>query len=358
MIAIVDVQELSKMADSDGVCDANDQCPGLNDNLIGTACNDGDACTINDVYDSNCGCAGTYTDADGDGYCVGSDPDDFDGCNPDPNHVACNSCLILSSEGFESGWGIWADGGADARRSSSDASYANTGTYCIRLQDNTSTSTMTTSTMDMSGYDELTVGFSYYIRSFEGTEDFWLQISSNGGSTFTTVEDWIKGTDFNNDERHNPSVTIAGPFTSTTQFRFRADASGNSDWVYIDDVEIEGCVNPTGPSRQSNSNSVIQDSIDDLSPQIQTIEENIASSLTLFPNPTSELLTASFQLVQPASAVKLMITDYTGRVLLQVKLEEGSEQHQIDVSQFVSGYYFLHLISDTEKISKQFSIVR
>ncbi|MEZ5023839.1 MAG: hypothetical protein R2728_11375 [Chitinophagales bacterium] len=38
-------------ADSDGVCDANDQCPGTNDALIGTNCDDGNACTtVNDIY--------------------------------------------------------------------------------------------------------------------------------------------------------------------------------------------------------------------------------------------------------------------------------------------------------------------
>jgi len=47
-------------ADGDGVCDVDDVCPGFDDNLIGTACDDGDDCTINDVYGSNCNCEGTF----------------------------------------------------------------------------------------------------------------------------------------------------------------------------------------------------------------------------------------------------------------------------------------------------------
>ena len=35
----------------------------------GTPCDDGDPCTINDVYDADCVCAGTYLDTDGDGAC-------------------------------------------------------------------------------------------------------------------------------------------------------------------------------------------------------------------------------------------------------------------------------------------------
>lgn len=59
--------------DNDGVCDADDQCPGFDDGLIGTSCDDGDPCTINDVYGSDCNCSGTFADSDGDGVCDGLD---------------------------------------------------------------------------------------------------------------------------------------------------------------------------------------------------------------------------------------------------------------------------------------------
>ena len=82
-------------ADSDGVCDAEDTCPSgddnldtdndgipnacddCNNNLIGTACNDGNPCTVNDVYNNDCECTGTFfgDDEDNDGVC-----DDYDVC--------------------------------------------------------------------------------------------------------------------------------------------------------------------------------------------------------------------------------------------------------------------------------------
>lgn len=46
-------------ADGDGVCDEDDICPGFDDNLIGTACDDGDDCTSGDIYTVNCLCEGT-----------------------------------------------------------------------------------------------------------------------------------------------------------------------------------------------------------------------------------------------------------------------------------------------------------
>ena len=60
-------------ADADGVCDVDDVCPGFDDGLIGTGCNDGVDCTENDVYTTSCNCAGTYTDSDGDGVCDADD---------------------------------------------------------------------------------------------------------------------------------------------------------------------------------------------------------------------------------------------------------------------------------------------
>ena len=60
--------------DIDGVCDAEDQCAGINDGLIGMACDDGDPCTEGETYNLNCQCAGgAYSDSDNDGTCDAED---------------------------------------------------------------------------------------------------------------------------------------------------------------------------------------------------------------------------------------------------------------------------------------------
>ena len=157
-------------------------------------------------------------------------------------HGDGGSCVIVDTDNFESGWGIWNDGGTDARRNSSDAAFAN-GSYCIRLVDNTSTSVMSTNNLDLTSFTSVDVSFSYYCSSMDNSnEDFWLQVSTDGGSNYTTVEEWNFGDEFVNDQRYNEQVTISEvSFTSNTRLRFRCDASGNSDYVYIDDVYIEGC---------------------------------------------------------------------------------------------------------------------
>ncbi|PHN04326.1 lamin tail domain-containing protein [Flavilitoribacter nigricans] len=153
------------------------------------------------------------------------------------------NCATINFEDFESGWGIWNDGGNDAWRSSGDASYANSGSFTVRLQDNTNTSVMTTDNLDLTAYSSAEISFSYITRSMDNAnEDFWLQISTDGGNSFTTIEEWNLNDEFVNDQRYNETVSIDGiAFTASTQFRFRCDASANNDQVFIDDVEIRGC---------------------------------------------------------------------------------------------------------------------
>lgn len=148
--------------------------------------------------------------------------------------------ITIDSEDFEGGWGIWNNGGSDSRRNINDAAYANSGSYCIRLRDNTNTSVMTTDALDLSSLSSLTVDFSYIVNSFEGSEDFWLQISTDGGATFSTVEEWNLGDEFSNNVRMNDGITVTGSFTSNTVIRFRCDASNNGDHVFIDDVVLTG----------------------------------------------------------------------------------------------------------------------
>ncbi len=100
--------------DGDGVCDADDicangddnldtdgdgtpdACDNCNNNLTNTACDDGDACTTNDVYDANCNCTGIFADADNDGVCDVDDicPNGNDALDADGDGIpdACDDC--------------------------------------------------------------------------------------------------------------------------------------------------------------------------------------------------------------------------------------------------------------------------
>ncbi|MCB0760597.1 MAG: T9SS type A sorting domain-containing protein [Flavobacteriales bacterium] len=249
--------------------------------------------------------------------------------------------VVVDYENFNSGWGIWNDGGSDSYRTTA---YAYSGSN-IRLRDNSSSSVMTTDNMNLSAYDEITVDFTYVPVSMDNSnEDFWLQISTNGGSSYSTVEEWNLGDEFNNNTRYWDNVVISGPFTSNTRLRFRCDASANNDYVYIDEVEVSGCL---------NSNREIAPEAE------QAVELTNIGLVNVYPNPASDVLNVDFELLT-STGVQIVVTDYTGRIVHEALLGElnGKQQYNLDLSEFAQGVYHLHVVSLTDRQSRKFVIYR
>jgi hypothetical protein len=140
---------------------------------------------------------------------------------------------------FEGGFGNWIDGGTHCLRATK-AAYAHQGIASLDLQDDTNTSVATTGNLALSGRREIKVDFWYLCISMDKTtEDFWLQISTDGGITFTTVEEWNLKDEFINGKFYQESVIIAGyTLTNQTRIRFRCDASGKDDDVFIDQITV------------------------------------------------------------------------------------------------------------------------
>lgn len=273
-------------------------------------------------------------------------------CAPCGGGGGCSN-VTIDSHNFESGWGIWNDGGSDCRRSSNDAGYANSGNYCVRLRDNSSSSVMTTDNLNLSGFEEVTVAFSYVCVSMDNSnEDFWLQVSTNGGASYYTVEEWNRGDEFVNNVRYNDAVTLVGTFTSNTRFRFRCDASNNGDRVYLDDVVLTGCVNG---ARQDGSISAVESAPANLEGALVSPLDN----LVIYPNPTAAVLNVTFN-VNTDMDVQLMITDIQGRTVHQelINAFNGAQQHQINTSDLEVGTYLITLLSDSGRLTKRFVVFR
>jgi len=255
----------------------------------------------------------------------------------------------LSTSDFESGWQGWADGGSDCRRSSRDANYAHGGSYCVRLRDNTSTSIMTQGSFDASGYVELEIDFWFYPRSMENNEDFWLQFYN--GSAWQTIGSWARGSDFDNDSFYNETVTITSSsynFASNAQLRFRNDASGNSDWIYVDDVQVRGLTaGARGTGGIRGEMSLNQD------PFVSTTA--LAQNS---PNPFHLSTEISFSL-EAAGPVRLQVYNVRGELvetLADGPMAAGQHQMEWNVRDGAGGIYFYRLeaegFSETRKMIK------
>lgn len=217
--------------------------------------------------------------------------------------------VVFGSYDFESGWQGWSDGGSDCYRYRGSRSYG--GSYSIRIRDNSGTaSSMTSPVFDASSHSQLEVTFFFYSYSMENGEDFWLRYSSNGGSSWTTVAAWARGTHFNNNTFYTATVTIDNP-SSSSRIRFQCDASANADHIYIDDVTFRG-VNGAGGAA---SGIMLGDGMLDMVREGHEIAtpEHIALYQN-YPNPFNPVTQIKFD-VAVESHVTLAIYDMTGRLI-------------------------------------------
>lgn len=253
------------------------------------------------------------------------------------NYITVNpsggsSWQTITYDDFEGGLGSFVDGGSDCRRSSSDAAYAHQGTYCVRLRDNSSSSvTYQAAGHDVSGFTDLEVEFWYYPRSMDNSnEDFWLQYYT--GSGWVTVVSWAQGIDFQNGNFYHEIVSIpAGSYNYPTnaRIRFVCDASGNSDWVYIDEVEFRGY----GPSGSS------------IGPVVTNTPFEHDALAQNYPNPFNPSTTISFEL-REESQVMLEVFNAAGqRVATLVNGTRGPGPHSVrfDAASLSSGVYVYRL---------------
>ena len=251
------------------------------------------------------------------------------------------SPVVLHQGYFESGWDGWADGGSDSFRYNGSRSFE--GSYSIRLRDNTNSSTMTLSNVNLSGYSNVEVDFYFYPNSMENGEDFWLQY--NSGSGWVTVASYARGTDFNNDTFYNATVILdSGSFSfpSNAQFRFRNDASSNADRIYIDAVTITA----NAPATLTGDGIVAMNSPQGFN-DLSVDESEFEGDIRLYPNPTNGLL--NIEMVDSNAAMTYRIVNLLGQ---QVK--QGTLTQTIDVSNLQAGMYILEINDGEDLINERF----
>jgi len=325
-------------------------------------------CYVGATWDNSCNCTGgSIIDSDGDGECAAVDPDDNDACVPDSNDPLCNnggtSCTTLLDNDFESGYQGWIDGGSDCRRSINDAAYANSGSYCVRLRDNTSSSRVTSPTLNTTNSDILELSFTYITASMETNEDFWLQISSNNGASWSTVETWVSGTDFQNDVREFVSLQIATPLNTTTKIRFVCDATNNGDRVHIDDILLEKCIltSIAGDGEIDTALNTNDDSEMDLEMlNVETQERERPEDLELvsiYPNPLQKGTELYIEVTQPENIVQLEVINLTGKRLIQKAWDNELTTMNIAVNNLTNGTYLLRIQTKQGIISKKFIVL-
>ena len=274
------------------------------------------------------------------------------------NVVVPNPVSVVIHEGyFETGWDGWIDGGSDAKRKEEKKAEACENEFAIELKDNSGEeSSMTSEVFDLSSYSSVDIAFEFYPKSMESGEDFWLRY--NDGSGWVTIATFVSGTDFDNNSCYSETVNIDASqynLTSGAQFRFQCDAGSNSDKVYIDAVMItaHGGTNANnsrpGTQQISNNLGIDVDHSERLANNNIDIDITVDSKeIVLYPNPTASLLHINSSGV---SIENIRIYSFNGTLLKEVSgllIADG-----IDVSDMVSGMYYVVIQSEDDTIVKR-----
>lgn len=194
-------------------------------------------------------CLNNGGDTDGDGIC-----DDIDVCpnsslNLDiDNDGNCDSglCSTVSASNFDLGLEDWNTSGfAGYSFVNTNPTYSNSGSNSFGMFYNIPTySSILSKSFDLSNKSEIAFEFSYLTQGYGNGESFFIDISVDAGVNFTSLKEYVKGTDFSlNDTYYTESFPAAGPFSANTVFRIRGNGFS---YLYIDDIKFSACDDCTG----------------------------------------------------------------------------------------------------------------
>lgn len=289
--------------DGDGVCDSEDACPGLDDALSGTSCNDGDDCTENDVYDVNCNCSGTFADSDGDGVCDANDicPGGDDNIDADNNGVP-----------------DFCDGGTCS---------TTTGAFPANPLTHSGT-----------GSDATTITLP------AGSSDVDFSISSLGSKTNG------KGSG-----RYIDLVTVSYIDGSGSTQAYGTYSGGNNSTV-----SIPGAVQSVSVSLADgyDGNSSVTQSINfsDVSycvPSVRvasnkTVPSRMISDIDIYPNPVRDQLQVNWKQTD-TETITLDVYAMDGQTILTQRIKE-SDQFRLDVSALNTGIYVIRMQNESGEV--------
>ncbi|MBU2525390.1 MAG: hypothetical protein KKC03_02170 [Bacteroidetes bacterium] len=114
----------------------------------------------------------------------------------------------------------------------------------VLLAGATTRGTLTSPTLDLSGFDKVEIEFFFNPTAVNTGNEFTLQYSSNNGASWTNLKSYIRGAsdDYNEVGVYHHRAEVLFPsdflFTSTARFRFRATSL--AIFVHIDQITILG----------------------------------------------------------------------------------------------------------------------
>ncbi len=170
------------------------------------------------------------------------------------------SQVNVASYDFESGLQGWTDGGSDAAYLSSTTWACNGSGSVYSKDDDIFNNYLTSPVLDLSGYSSVDFSLCLKTLNLENGEGFNLLFYD--GSTWLTVQTFIKGTDFTGNGSGittNLSANLPGgtyTLSAGSRFRLSGTANNNNEYNIFDDILIEGYPSVAGPEINIQGNGI------------------------------------------------------------------------------------------------------
>lgn len=215
--------------------------------------------------------------------------------------------------------------------------------------------------------------FSIYMKNtsvstYSDPTATWVSLSSGAVMVYTAQAQSIPATASPN----YIDFTLSTPFTYSggsleilTEWDISAApapiATGAFEWVnttVVDRIYASGGTSLPATLSSTTNNT----DMDDRRPVIQFnivlptgIDENLASTINLWPNPTEGFLNIRNESGAPVE--RIVITNALGEIVLEEALSGTAANHQINVDKLVAGSYLVGITTGTGRVVKRVTIM-
>ncbi|MGB1308719.1 MAG: T9SS-dependent M36 family metallopeptidase [Oceanihabitans sp.] len=216
----------------------------------------------------------------------------------------------------------------------------------------------------------ISLSFDHYFDTEVNWDGGLVEISNDGGSTWTDLGPYFDTNGYNDYIHNNTgepafSGNSGGCITSTTvpltaflgtlqvRFRFLTDAAVDGDGWYIDAVNITDHAAAIIESMAQGDNESTSSKHAVLITEALSVPDTEIVGLNMYPNPTDSYLYIESQ--QSLSEAKIVLYDIMGRALTQNMSRTSMSDTKIglDISHLATGTYFITVASNGLKSTKK-----
>jgi PKD repeat protein len=258
---------------------------------------------------------------------------------------APNNTVELSFSDFESGWGIWTDGGIDCSRYTG-GTYSSGGVASIDIQHNegVASSFYLTNGIDVQtpGYVQIDVEFEFIGIGMANNKSFSVQYYN--GSTWSTVATYVTPANFSNNIFYGANLSILESnfiFPANMKIRFACNGTNNNNDMYVDNVRI------TASTQANPNNYIIPLNGPQEGQEIADADQN--NKFKVYPNPAHDKLNVS---IEDSNLAEIFIYNMKGEVVHHEIISNG--QQVIGIQSYSTGIYMVFIITQEETFKTRF----